>query len=436
MSEYKMTGAELASQLKGQLNNNMLFNGISGVDDEALHLSEADIKWWRDSKLGLFIHWGVYSVIGKGEWAYFNEGFTAEEYRHIAEKQFKPELSAEEIASEWLDCAEKAGMKYAVMSARHHDGFSMWESKCSEGNFTSAAVGCEDYVKAFTEECHKRGIHTGLYYSPMDWRFEGYFDPVGKPESAQSMKRQAYGQIRELCTEYGRIEILWYDGGWLAHNGTDADAAWLWEPIKLNKSVRELQPKIMFTPRSGYRGDFECDEGTKMPIGGIVPIPWEKCMSVSQAWGYMPKDNFMDTGEVIRIFVNTVCRDGNLLLNVGPDMNGRIPAEAKNILYALGDFMRENGEAIYGTRAGLWEPVDGVFGSVCKDNAVYLHILDCDKFSVLVLPEIGKTIHSASLLDGTAVPFEQKNGISFSIPDNIIAQRKADTVIRLTLSAQ
>lgn len=434
MIEYKMTGAELASQLKGQLNNNMLFNGISGVDDEKLHLSEADIKWWRDSKLGLFIHWGVYSVIGKGEWAYFNEGFTVEEYRHIAKTQFKPELSAEEIASEWLDCAEKAGMKYAVMTTRHHDGFSLWDSKCSEGNFTSSAIGCEDYVKAFTDECHKRGIHTGLYYSPMDWRFEGYFDPVGKPESAQNMKRQAYGQIRELCTQYGRIEILWYDGGWLAHNGTDADAAWLWEPIKLNKSVRVFQPKIMVTPRSGYRGDFECDEGTKMPIGGIVPIPWEKCMSVSQAWGYMPNDKFIDTGEVIRIFVNTVCRDGNLLLNVGPDINGRIPEAAKNILYALGDFMRENGEAIYGTRAGLWEPVDGVFGSVYKDNTVFLHILDCNQFSGLVLPEIGKTILSASLLDGTSVSFEQRNGIRFSIPDNIVAQRRADTVIRLTFS--
>ncbi|MGN1340489.1 MAG: alpha-L-fucosidase, partial [Oscillospiraceae bacterium] len=164
--------------------------------------------------------------------------------------------------------------------------------------------------------------------------------------------------------------------------------------------------------------------------------PWEKCMSVSQAWGYMPNDRFMNAGEVIRIFVNTLCRDGNLLLNVGPDMNGRIPAEAKNILYALGDFMRENGEAIYGTRAGLWEPVDGVFGSVCKDNTVYLHILDCDKFSGLVLPEIGKTILSASLLDGKAIHFEQKNGVCFSIPDTIIAQRKADTVIRLTLSEE
>ncbi|MGN1119497.1 MAG: alpha-L-fucosidase [Oscillospiraceae bacterium] len=145
---------------------------------------------------------------------------------------------------------------------------------------------------------------------------------------------------------------------------------------------------------------------------------------------------FMNAGEVIRIFVNILCRDGNLLLNVGPDMNGRIPQEAKNILYALGDFMRENGEAIYGTRAGLWEPVDGVFGSVYKDNTVYLHILDCDKFSGLVLPEIGKTIISASLLDGTEIPFEQKNGISFSVPNDIAALGKVDTVIRLTLLSQ
>ncbi|MBQ8195432.1 MAG: alpha-L-fucosidase [Oscillospiraceae bacterium] len=431
MGEYKMTGAELASQLKGQLNNNMLFNGISGVDDENLHLSEADIKWWRDAKLGLFVHWGIYSVVGKGEWAYFNEGFTQEEYRKIAEEQFKPQLSAEEIAAEWLDCAEKAGMKYAVMTTRHHDGFSLWDSKCSEGNFTSSAIGCDDYVKSFTDECHKRGIHTGLYYSPMDWRFEGYFDPHGKPESALKMKQQAYGQIRELCTQYGRIDILWYDGGWLAHNGTDADAAWLWEPIKLNKSVRELQPNIMVSPRSGYRGDFECDEGVRMPIGSIVPIPWEKCMSVSQAWGYMPNDRFMDSDEVIKILVNTVCRDGNMLLNVGPDVNGRFPAQAKKILSDLGEFMRENGESIYGTRAGLWQPVDGVFGSTCKGDAMYLHILDCNKFNELVLPEVDGTILLAALLDGTTVPFEQQNGVRFSIPDAIITEGRVDTVIKL-----
>lgn len=432
MGEYKMEGAELASQLKGQLNNNMLFNGISGIDDESLHLSENDIKWWRDAKLGLFIHWGIYSVIGKGEWAYFNEGFSKDEYRHIAETQFKPVLSAKEIATEWLDCAEKAGMKYAVMTTRHHDGFALWDSKCSEGRFTSVDIGCEDYVKAFTDECHKRKIYTGLYYSPMDWRFEGYFNPVDKPDSAQSMKKQAYGQIRELCSKYGRVDILWYDGGWLAHNGTDADAAWLWEPIKLNKQVRELQHKIMFTPRSGYRGDFECDEGNKMPIGGIVPIPWEKCMSVSQAWGYMPNDIYMNSKDIIRIFINTLCRDGNMLLNVGPDVNGRIPEQVKEILYDIGCFMKENGEAIYGTRAGVWEPVDGVFGSVCKGDIIYLHILDCNRFNKIVLPDIDKKIVSATLLDGTDIPYEQESGINVIIPRTVSMQDKIDTIIKLS----
>lgn len=168
-----------------------------------------------------------------------------------------------------------------------------------------------------------------------------------------------------------------------------------------------------------------------MPIGVIVPIPWEKCMSLSQPWGYMPNDIFMDSGEVIKILVNTVCRDGNMLLNVGSDVDGRFPAQVKRILSDMGEFMRENGESIYGTRAGLWQPVDEVFGSTCKEDTVYLHILDCHKFNELILPAIDGSILSASLLDGTSVLFEQENGARFSIPDDIIAEGRVDTVIKL-----
>ena len=271
MGEYKMQGAELASMLKGQLHSNVNFKGMNdGADDPSLHLTEEDIKWWRDAKLGLFIHWGVYSVIGKGEWAYFNEKIPQEEYRRIAEREFHPSRSAREIAKEWIGYAREAGMRYAVMVTRHHDGFAMWDSGHSWKDFTSAKCGPKaDYVEAFADACHGAGIHTGLYYSPMDWRFPGYFDPKGQPGNAALMKEQAYRQIEELCTRFGKVEILWYDGGWLAHQGTDGDAAWFWEPVKLNKMVRSYNPKMMVTPRSGYRGDFLCDEGPHEAWGGI-----------------------------------------------------------------------------------------------------------------------------------------------------------------------
>lgn len=138
----------------------------------------------------------------------------------------------------------------------------------------------------------------------MDWRFPGYFDPKGLPENAGLMKEQAYQQLEELCTNYGKVDIVWYDGGWLAHQGNDADAAWFWEPSKLNRMVRSRQPKVMLTPRSGYIGDFQCDEGPKEIDGSIVPVPWEKCMSLSTAWAYIPDDKYWSLDDLITMLIN------------------------------------------------------------------------------------------------------------------------------------
>lgn len=433
-----MTGAELASMLKGQLGGSMQFPGLLGQDDPSLHLSEQQKKWWQDAKLGLFIHWGVYSVIGKGEWAYFNEHIPEEEYRRIAEQEFAPKRSAREIAQEWIRLAKRAGMKYSVMVTRHHDGFAMWDSQYSWKNFTSAVCGPKtDYVKAYMDVCHENGIHAGLYYSPMDWRFPGYFDPKGKPESAAMMKEQAYRQIEELCTQYGKADILWYDGGWLAHQGTDADAAWFWEPLKLNAMVRSYQPDILLSPRSGYRGDFECDEGAHEVTGKIVPVLWEKCMSVTQAWGYRPDDKVQDGISLIRMLVNAVCRSGNLLLNVGPDPQGAIPQAVKESLTVLGDWMKENGESIYETRAGFWQPQDGVFGCTTKEDCVYVHVLDCEAFEKTVFSNqeipAGKKLACAQLLSGESVGVEQKeDGFSLIIPETILQEKRVDTIIKLS----
>lgn len=439
MAEHVMQGAELASQLKGQLNSNMKFNGMIGEDAPDLHLTEEEIKWWRDAKFGLFIHWGVYAVIGKGEWAYFNEKIPEEEYRRIAEQEFCPKRSAQEIVGEWTDTALDAGMKYAVMVTRHHDGFAMWDSAGSWKDFTSVKCGPKtDYVKAFTEACHEKGLYTGLYYSPMDWRFPGYFDPVGKPESAARMKRQCYDQVKELCTRFGKVDILWYDGGWLAHQGTDADAAWFWEPLELNRMARSFQPGIMVTPRSGYRGDFECDEGAHEITGKIVPIPWEKDMSISSAWGYRPEDHFHDFPFLLRMLINAVCRDGNLLLNVGPDPDGYIPQTARDALHQMGQWLSENGESIYGTRGGCWQPVDNVYGSTQKENAVYLHILDCAAFRGMWLSEDavpdGKKIAGAELLNGEKLKMEQSDGqLRVILPEEAEAEDRIDTIVKISL---
>lgn len=434
--EKTMTGAELASMLKGKLNSNMKFNGISGVDDDSLHLTEEDIKWWRDAKFGMFIHWGVYSVIGKGEWTYFNDKWNENDYRNIAKNEFIPNKSADEIMKGWTDAALWAGMKYAVMVTRHHDGYALWDSKCSYKNFTSVKCGSgEDYVNAFTKACKEKGLYTGLYYSPMDWRFDGYFRPKENPESAYAMKEQGYGQIKELCSSYGNIDILWYDGGWLAHQGTDYDSAWLWEPIKLNKLVRSYNPKCMVTPRSGYKGDFECDEGPHEIRGKIVPIPWEKNMSLTEHWAYVPDDRCWGFEYIIRMLVNAIGRDGNLLLNMAPDKNGDIPEKSLSVLKMIGEWLKIYGESIFDTRAGIFAPVDDVYVSTQKDNVVYIHILDVKKFNNITLPSINKKILSAKILKGEKLDFIQNsNGIKITLSEYALRNNAVDTIVKLTVN--
>jgi alpha-L-fucosidase len=228
--------------------------GDKGIIAPELNLSAEQMKWWQDSKFGMFIHWGLYAIEGKGEWAMFNNKIPAEEYAKLAEK-FNPQHFD---ATAWANVAKEAGMKYMVLTARHHDGFALWNSPSSYLHFNSFETASHrDFVKEYTEACRKAGLAVGLYYSPMDWRFPGYFKPKELVENAGLMKKQGYGQVEELMKNYGKIDILWYDGGWLAHTGTDADAAWFWEPVKLNKMVRQYQRNVVISPRSGWEGDFQ-----------------------------------------------------------------------------------------------------------------------------------------------------------------------------------
>lgn len=434
----KMTGAELASMLKSQVGkqnkSNVRVKIMGGVDDESLRLTDEDVKWWRDAKFGMFIHWGVYSVIGHGEWAYFNENWVEHDYRSLAESEFKPDKSADEIMKHWTDVAVSAGMKYAVMVTRHHDGYALWDSKCSYKDFTSVRCGSgEDYVKAFTDNCRSHNLRTGLYYSPMDWRFDGYFHPKENMESALAMKEQCYGQVKELCSNYGKIDILWYDGAWLSHKGTDADAAWLWEPIKLNKTVRSYNPKCMVTPRSGYKGDFECDEGPHEIYGDSAPFIWEKNMSATEHWGYAPDDRGWSFEYLIRMLVNAVGRNGNLLLNVGPDKNGDIPEKTVSTLKMIGQWLKIYGESIYETRVGF-APVDDVYVSTQRDNAIYIHIFNVKEFEKLTLPAIDKKILSAEILKGEKLDFTQNdNGIKITLSEYALRNNAVDTIVKITV---
>jgi alpha-L-fucosidase len=422
----EMKGAELASMLKSSIR----FKGSNGVHAPGLRLNDEQMQWWQDAKLGLFIHWGLYAIPGRGEWVMHNEQISAEEYARYAD-QFTPRQFD---AREWARIAQDAGMRYSVMVTRHHDGYALWDSGCSYQNFTSARTAARrDFVKEYAAAFQAAGLHTGLYYSLMDWRFSGYFAPREQADSAAQMKRQCWGQLEELLTRYGKIDVLWYDGAWLAHQGTDADGAWLWEPVLLNQMVRRCQPEIVINERSGWEGDFETDEGSHSVTGPIMPLRWEKGFTVQHGWGYNSDGYVMPFEELLSLLVNAWVRGGNAIVNVGPDPDGRIPDNVAAVLAKLGEFMRANGEAIYGTRPGPFQPVDGVYGATQRGSVIYLHILDPQAFASQTLPGLLQRVQACYILNGQPLAFTQDE-YGIRITEQIAPVNPVDTILCMELS--
>ena len=421
-----MTGAELQSMLKSSVN----FKSLGGVRVPGLKLGEKDLKWWRDAKVGMFIHWGLYSLLGHGEWARFNEKLPYHEYEALAQAFDPQDFSADE----WAATAQALGANYAVMVTRHHDGFALWDSPASYRGFTSMnAAARRDFVREFTDSCRRVGLKVGYYYSPMDWRFPGYFDPEHLTASAALMKAQCYGQVEELVTRYGAPDILWYDGGWLAHKGSDTSSAWFWEPEKLNKMVRSHAPNAVINPRSGWEGDFYCDEGSREINGKIISVPWEKnlCLCSGASWGWMEDDPVQPLEWLIRMLVNVICRDGNILWNIAPDRNGKLSQEVQKRISEFGHWIKAHGEAIYGTRGGPIEPVDGGYGTTFRGNSIYLHILDRERFQTVPVGAFPGNVLDVRTLDGTPVAFHSEEDVlRFELAS---LMQETDTVLKLTL---
>ena len=423
-----LAGAELASMQK----SSVVFKGEHSIRDASLKLEDADMEWWRDAKFGMFLHWGLYAIPARGEWVMHNDKIPADEYARLADQFVAKDFDA----GKWARIARDAGMGYMVLTARHHDGFALWNSPSSYGGFCSYQKAAKrDFVAEYTAACREAGLGVGIYFSPMDWRFPGYFQPMELAENAALMKKQGYGQIEELMRNYGKIDILWYDGGWLAHKGTDADSAWFWDPVRLNTLVRKLQPKVVINPRSGWEGDFQCDEGGHEITGAIIDQPWEKCLNLNRAsWGYNTRQNLMPLEEIVRTQVNVVGRGGNVLLNVGPDPDGVIPETHVERLREVGNWLRINGQGIYGTRPGPFQPIDHVCCTTFKGNKVYVHVLDWGPSGKIALPGLRQKIVSYSLLSGEALLCVQGNDrIDLSMPQ--AAGQQVPVVAELVLDA-
>lgn len=426
MSEQTMTGDELASLQKSEIT----FKGKDSVRCERLRAKPGDLEWFRDVKFGMFIHWGLYAIPAMGEWHMFSEKVPAEQYAKLAD-EFAPKHYD---AAEWVRIAHGTGMKYMVLTARHHDGYALWDSPSSYQNYCSTRCAAKrDFVAEYVKACRDGGMRTGLYYSPMDWRFPGYFQPKELPDNAALMKTQGYGQVEELMKNYGKVDVLWYDGGWLAHKGTDASAAWFWEPIKLNTMVKQHQPHILISPRSGLEGDFLCDEGAREVLGPIIREPWEKCLNLNKhSWGFHTKQDLMTSDEVIRVLINVVGRGGNVLLNVGPDRDGVIPPAHVDRMREVGAWMEKFGRSIYGTRPGPFQPADRRYCATYKERSVFVHVLDWKDSETLELPALKGKVTACGLVNGPSVAFSQsEHGIEIVVP--AAARQSPATVVELTL---
>jgi len=398
-------------------------------------------KWFDEARFGLFIHWGVYSVLANGEWVMNNTKMTVAEYEKLP-AQFNP---TEFNAAEWVSLAKAAGMKYITITSKHHDGFAMFGTKLNKWNIVDATPYKKDPLKMLAEECRKQGIKLFFYHSHVDWHHPDYFPrgrtglTAGRPESGEWFRYLDFmdGQLKELLTNYGEIGGIWFDGWW---DRPDAD----WRLDKTYKLIHDLQPAALVgnnhhrAPKPGE--DFQMWErdlpGAKTASfnadATVGNLPLETCDTINGAWGYNKDDKrFKSTGDLIHYLARAASNNANFLLNVGPMPNGKIQPEFEQRLKEMGEWMAKYGESIYGTQAG---PVSrrpwGV--STQKGDRVYLHVFDWPE-NHLVIPKLPRRIRAASLLNRQlpVVHREEQGEQILRLPEGV--RDPFDTVIAIDL---
>ncbi len=395
-------------------------------------------QWFQDAKFGMFIHWGVYSVLGSGEWVMEQRPLTVAQYEKLP-AQFNPQKFD---AAAWVALAKAAGMKYITITSRHHDGFSMFDTKQNDYNIVKATPYGRDPLKQLADECHKQGIKLFFYYSQLDWHNPDYFPRggtghhTGRPEHGDWNKYLDFmnAQLRELLTNYGEIGGIWFDGMW---DKPDAD----WQLQRTYSLIHQLQPAALIIPNHHKKpmpGEdvqtFEKD----LPGGKTMPwansevshdVPLETSETMNDSWGFNIGDShYKSVPDLIRLLVRAAGNNANLLLNIGPMPNGVIQSEFVDRLHQIGDWTSKYGASIYGTRGGPVPP--SVWGvTTQKGNTVFVHVLDWSGPS-LSLPSLGHKVKSAKMMDGgTPVEFREDSfGLELKLPP-----AKADEVDRVVV---
>ena len=427
-------------------------------------------KWFREDRFGMFIHWGLYAIPARGEWVRSWERIPHEDYL-----EFFKEFNADEYnPREWAVLAKRAGMKYAVLTAKHHDGFCLWDTKLTDFKATNTKAG-RDLVKEFLDAFRLEGLKVGLYFSVIDWAHKDY--PHYKDAHHPMRDNPAYGnenrnfdnylefmhaQVRELLTCYGKLDIMWFDFSY--KDSQNKMMGEKWKAQELIEMVRSIQPHIITDNRlegsgessgsiltanpTDYAGDFACPE-LMIPPRGIVnelgdPVPWEACITLNNHWGYCALDtHWKDARMVIRMLVECVSKNGNLLLNVGPDAKGRIPRACVEVLEEVGRWMHDNGSSIYGcVKADFDKPEWGRYTQ--NGDKLYAHVLEAQAGGIC-LSDLANKIKSMRLLcdksevkpgdywnlgeyPADAFFFLTKTFDNYPLPDPI------DTVVEITLA--
>ena len=418
--------------------------------DNSNFASEKDLAWFKDAKFGMFVHFGLSTYknqdlswgiceerklpdIGKGT-------YPTSVWTQWPGKFELPEFDADKLVAH----AKDAGMKYVVVIAKHHDGFHMWDTAFSDFKITNTPFG-RDFLKEVADACHKANMKFGVYYSQRDWYHPDYcpVDPnkITEPKRQWTLKpgetspmgeshkkyvEYQYNVCRELATKYGKLDVFWFDAVWFGGMFT----AEMWDSENLSRMIRELQPGIIINNRASIPGDFDTPE---QEIGMFQNHrPWESCMTLCDTWSYS-NTPIKSPEQIIKSLVGTLAGDGNMLLSWGPQWSGAFHPEQSNALKQAGTWIKKNGDAIYGTRAGPWKP--GPWGgSVFRGKTVYLHILSLQEEDKLLLSGLKQKVLSACIHGGAEVRFEQTDGrLEIALPAATLDE--ADTIVELTLDA-
>ena len=398
------------------------------------------MKWWTDARFGMFIHWGLYALPARHEWVKNGERMTNEQYQKYFEL-FDPDLYN---PKEWARMAKAAGMRYVVLTAKHHEGFCLWDSKYTDYKATNTPFG-KDLIKEYVEAFRAEGLKVGFYYSLIDWHHPDYtidrvhpqrqesdadFAKLNAGKDMNKYREYLKNQVRELLTNYGEISIIWFDFSFPGKNGKGrAD----WDSENLLKLARSLQPGIIVDDRLDLEDvaggwDFttpEQEKVAKWPERNGKRIPWETCQTFSGSGGYYRDEStWKSPAQLVELLVESVSKGGNLLLNVGPTARGTFDYRAQASLAAMGEWMKVNGRSVYGCTeapAGLVAPPNTLLTWNPATNRLYVHLLVYPLDRINLAGLAGKVKYAQFLHDASEIRFgpgrgEGSGDLSLALP--------------------